>query len=513
MNHRQQKNLVIIGILSLMLAMPVPAQAAGVDFSGLVSIFSGFFNQVFSLFDKTTAAIIGSAKLQDETIRKGLEYTAQTNNDIAKKNRIAADADRYKPISKEACWNRTLARGEVAMDAAQDIAVSELSKTASLLCSSPESGTIINKKWLTDVFCALGTLGAVGPYSAEFRCDKKGESEVKFGHANLDQAILGKHCIPFDRQQFNAELQEMAKFTTDNKHDVINYTPVDANMRQALVAWLYIRMKLGMCGPKQRGAAMETLDGMNLAFHMVEDLNSRQGAKNPLYRAFAYVMCPTKEIAPGCDRDTPYIRKMLELGYGSNYFSNTGKGKYNASGEYCFSAFQRILAKNIGIQKALQVLGWNGGDAKDMSDKEFQLWKVLRDNRADRYQIMNNAAMALKQPSYVDSMPARPINIGPNGGKVENETPDMPELTRAIKSLTRALEAYHKNTGTTPRDVKFDGGAKKPAPADAVQSNDAYDDNRAEAGDALRDLGVKISATPLSSSPLPPLQQEFPIVK
>lgn len=501
-----------IALLLLLLLFIPPAQAATqtvplFNLSSLTSFITAGFNKIMEAIglsgDKNVSANGSYFANLFEGMKKLALYNATDANERAKRELTARSAPKYAPITKRECWNIMITQGMVATDEAQNMAMSQIDAINQQLNTDPESGSILNRVWLTQTFCGLGTMGKVeidgAQYAAEFGCEKEGNKKVKFAHTSIDKAILGKHCIPYDGPGLAKEILEALKQAKARG----NYSMIDGDMREAMAAWLYMRMKLGQSSPKVRGDAVKTLDGQAMAYEMVEDLNGRNSVQNPLIRAFTYVMCPKKEMrADRCANDDK-IGEMLKEGMGANYLS-----KYGPPSAYCFSRYQRDLAANISYQKQIGELGYDGMATNDMNERQLKYVEMIRENIRNRETIMNNAAKAVEQRwASGNPIPTRPI-------KVENED----ELIDAIKTLTRALQGYEggeKGRAKGVQDVKDAPAPAKPrgkkpagsAPEAALRPSPAAQP-ALQAEDALRGLGIK-----LSGAVLEPLPATFPEVK
>lgn len=492
--------------LLLIVSMPAPSRA-----DALTSLMSALFgqglgggnngfvngdpaNQVIPLLQQiyrqnadNGGTNLSTERLQTQTDIQRSTYEQQTAWERERRLRDDEIARSYPEMSNLSCAiataNQSAGTIEVAASnatgQAMDIITNGMYKSVFL-------ATTVSAKYKSQIWCKLGATGKeVG------NCDVEADKLVEGAHINPYKAIGVKLSIPCDMQSVNQEFQQMK--------NPASWTPNQRN-KECIAALLSIanQYPISSSFPTKEEASND--NGTNLLDSKFNRVGMVGGTKGGLWEEFrdrVSVPIASTDCMKGIQGGAGSVYSLLQQKY-------SGTTRDNKTPPFGLPPSGFCLSKMLFREGKILQLRYN----KEQQASNRDLKRVLEDLESATIEGVdyNNMQMAsLGTGRNTNGLTELDRDLAAR--KVASDDSDNRELLSAIRQLTSAIQVMNAGVySTKPQEVRLDGKAKK-------KIIPAISDKAAEVTDALKEMGLKVSAPKASSNGvLGPLTQEFPVL-
>lgn len=429
----------------------------------------------------------------NETNQKIADY--QQQNEWERERRLRDDdiTRSYPEQDQLSCGLATANQSVWVIEQASDNAVATvIDILTNGMYQSVLSGTTVAAKKKADIWCKLGAVAndptcKTAPDPLVVGCDRDRHS-----------CIMRKHSIPCDMP---AVQQEFARMVDDG------YTPTQKH-KECVAAILSIANKFEISKSLPTEEELKVSAGITIRDEKKQAISSAWSTMGTALQEFGEVVSASKSSAPGCDKgirgggDSVY--SILQERYADTNRSNKVAPFGLPPDDFCLSRHQVELGKKMLIDR------YNERYAGNMSTQQATSLtaRLLNEiHNPTRYRAEMTSRSDYVSEGNTPAVATRAI------GSTDNSS--QQQLLGALRELTSQIQRMNEAAfSQQPQEVRLKKGTAPHHPAPVAAQNSA------EVLDALKEMGIKISARTVAPNIAPnayngvlePITPEFPVL-
>lgn len=508
--HSKRALTIVFQMLVLVaLLAPMPARADAITSlitafmgSGLTGGGSGQFvngdpaNQVIPLLQQIyrqnadNGGVDNNGKrLQTRTSMQIADYQEQNQWERERRLRDDEIARSYPEMSNLSCAIASANQSAPLIDVS---AANTTGQVVDLLSSGMYKSVFLATELSADskaqIWCKLGSTGKNGTCDVDYDLLIKGAEE---GHT---KAITVKHSIPCDMPGVIQEFQQMKtprSWTPNQRH------------KECVAAILSIANEFPVSNSLPTKEEASTVEGKKIWDRKINQIAIAAGAKGGIFEKFEDRVSTAESSASGCMRGIRAggtdMYTLLQQSYG-DATRGSGKAPFGLppSG-FCLSKLQFRMGQLLMEEYNKQQFGGRRNQHQLLQDIESVL---IASHRTHNHAIE-------EQVGGINSSGLEDIDGGRADRAVRTSDNRHEELLGAIRLLTSEIQKMNKGLyADRIQEVSAKKGAKRPVPvipSTVIEKSEVV-------SDALKEMGIKVSAPYPVGGALTPITQEFPVL-